>query len=115
MGGKTGINSKYGKNLIGSFYQPKLVISDTNFLKTLPKREVVCGYGEILKHSLIANKTFFKFLERNISKILKLQSPYIQKAIFESCRIKKKVVEKDEKEKIYEKFLILVILLLMPM
>ena len=105
VGGKTGINSKFGKNLIGSFYQPKLVISDINFLKTLPKREMICGYGEILKHSLIANKTFFKFLERNISKILKLQSPYIEKAIFESCRIKKNIVEKDEKEKNLRKVL----------
>ena len=52
IGGKTGINTKYGKNLIGSFYQPNLVIADTDFLKTLPKREIICGYGEILKHSL---------------------------------------------------------------
>ena len=59
IGGKTGINSTYGKNSIGSFYQPSLVISDINFLKTLPKREIICGYGEILKHSLIANKNFF--------------------------------------------------------
>ncbi len=50
IGGKTGVNSKYGKNLIGSFYQPKLVISDIDTLKTLNKREIVCGYGEILKH-----------------------------------------------------------------
>ena len=53
IGGKTGVNTKYGKNLIGSFYQPSLVISDISFLNYLPKREVVCGYGEILKHSLI--------------------------------------------------------------
>ena len=62
IGGKTGINTKYGKNLIGSFYQPNLVISDIHFLKTLPKREIICGYGEILKHSIIANKNFFIFL-----------------------------------------------------
>ena len=105
VGGKTGINSRYGKNLIGSFYQPKLVISDISFLKSLPKREITCGYGEILKHSLIANKTFFKFLDKNILKILKLQSPYIEKAIFESCKIKKNVVEKDEKEKNLRKIL----------
>ena len=49
IGGKTGINTKFGKNLIGSFYQPRLVISDMAFLKTLPKRELICGYGEILK------------------------------------------------------------------
>ena len=61
IGGKTGVNTKYGKNLIGSFYQPSLVISDINFLNSLPKREVVCGYGEILKHSLIDEKSFFIF------------------------------------------------------
>ena len=59
IGGKTGINSKYGKNLIGSFYQPNMVISDTQFLKSLSKREIICGYGEILKHSLIKSKKFF--------------------------------------------------------
>ena len=58
VGGKTGVNTEYGKNLIGSFYQPKLVISDINFLKSLPQREIICGYGEILKHSLITNKNF---------------------------------------------------------
>ena len=64
IGGKTGVNTKYGKNLIGSFYQPSLVISDINFLNSLPKREVVCGYGEILKHSLIDGKKFFSFLNK---------------------------------------------------
>jgi len=98
IGGKTGVNTKYGKNLIGSFYQPDLVISDTQFLKTLPKKEIICGYGEILKHSLISNKNFYNFLNKNINKILNLSSPYIEKAIYESCKIKKKVVEKDEKE-----------------
>ena len=98
IGGKTGVNSKYGKNLIGSFYQPKLVISDINTLKTLNKREVVCGYGEILKHSIISKKKFFKYLDQNFDDVIKLKSPYIEKAIFESCKIKKDVVEKDEKE-----------------
>ena len=98
IGGKTGINSKYGKNLIGSFYQPTLVISDIKFLKSLPKREVVCGYGEILKHAIIADRNFFTFLNKNSSKILNLKSPLIEKAIFKSCSIKKKVVEADEKE-----------------
>ena len=98
VGGKTGINTKHGKNLIGSFYQPRLVISDTNFLKTLPKREIVCGYAEILKHSIISNKHFYKYLEKNITKILNLKSPFIEKSIFESCKIKKVIVEKDEME-----------------
>ena len=105
IGGKTGINTRYGKNLIGSFYQPNLVISDIEFLKTLPKRELICGYGEILKHSLIANKKFFYFLDKNSVKIFKLSSSHIKKAIFESCKIKKQVVEKDEKEKGLRKIL----------
>ena len=105
IGGKTGINTKYGKNLIGSFYQPNLVISDIQFLKTLPRREVICGYGEILKHSLIASKNFYNFLNKNSLKILNLKSPFIEKAIYESCKIKKSVVEKDEKEKGLRKIL----------
>jgi 3-dehydroquinate synthase len=98
IGGKTGINSKYGKNLIGAFYQPSLVISDISFLKSLPKRELVCGYGEILKHALITDKKFFRFLNKNGAKILNLKSPLIEKAIYKSCLIKKKIVEIDEKE-----------------
>ena len=99
IGGKTGINTKEGKNLLGSFYQPKIVISDINFLKSLPKREIICGYGEILKHSLILNKKFFEYLKINVSKILNLKSPFIEKAIYESCKIKKSVVQRDEQEK----------------
>ena len=98
VGGKTGVNTKQGKNLIGSFYQPNLVISDSSFLKTLPYREIVCGYGEILKHALIMDKIFYKYLKRNTSNILKLKSPYIETAIYDSCKTKKFVVEKDEKE-----------------
>ena len=105
IGGKTGVNTSHGKNLIGSFYQPKLVISDTDFLNTLPKREIVCGYGEILKHSLISDRNFFKFLNNNFKKILDFKSPYIEKTIYYSCRIKKKVVEKDEKERNLRKIL----------
>jgi len=105
IGGKTGINTKYGKNLIGAFYQPSLVISDINFLRSLPKRELVCGYGEILKHALIADKKFFTFLNKNGSKVLNLKSPFIEKAIFQSCLIKKKIVEIDEKEKSIRKIL----------
>ena len=105
IGGKTGVNSKHGKNLIGSFYQPNLVITDIQFLKSLSKREIICGYGEILKHSLILNKSFFIFLNKNIKKVLNLSSPFIEKAIYESCKIKKIVVEKDEKEKGLRKIL----------
>ena len=98
IGGKTGVNTKYGKNLIGSFYQPNLVISDIEFLKTLPKREIMCGYGEILKHSLISNKRFYNYLTKNYEKIFNLTTPFINKSIYESCKIKRKIVQKDEKE-----------------
>ena len=105
IGGKTGINNEFGKNLIGTFYQPDLVISDTFFLNSLPKREMICGYGEILKHSIVSSKKNFEYLSQFNKKILKLKSPYIEKAIFESCKIKKKIIEEDEKEKSLRKVL----------
>ena len=105
VGGKTGVNTKQGKNLIGSFYQPKIVLSDSRFLKSLSHREIICGYAEILKHSLIKDKNFYNFLKKNFSKILELKSPFIEKAIYKSCKIKKNVVEKDEKEKGLRKIL----------
>ena len=98
IGGKTGINSNFGKNLIGTFAQPNLVISDTSFLNSLPNREVICGYAEILKHSLILNKKLFIYLNKNGNQILKLKSPFINQAIYKSCLIKKKIIEKDENE-----------------
>ncbi len=98
IGGKTGINNRYGKNLIGSFYQPDLVISDTQLLKSLTRREIICGYAEIFKHSLIKNKKLFFYLNKNLQNILDLKKKFIEKAILESCRIKKEIVEKDEKE-----------------
>ena len=74
------------------------------FLKTLPNREIICGYAEILKHSLISSKKFFLYLDKNVKNILKLKSPFIEKAIFESCKIKKKIVQKDETENNLRKF-----------
>jgi len=105
VGGKTGINNKFGKNLIGSFYQPDLVISDIKILNSLPYREIICGYAEILKSSLIDNSKNFYFLEKNLNNILNLKSPFIEKAIINSCKLKKKIVEKDEKEKNIRKVL----------
>ena len=100
IGGKTGVNSKYGKNLIGSFYQPRLVISDIALLKSLPKREIVCGYAEILKHALIKKSNFFNWLKINSNKLLKNGNPrLLQTAIFKSCKIKLHFVNKDLKEK----------------
>ena len=74
IGGKTGVNNKYGKNLIGSFMQPDLVVSDVSILNSLPKREIICGYGEILKHAIISNRKIFNYLIKNCFKILNLKS-----------------------------------------
>ena len=105
IGGKTGVNNKFGKNLIGSFYQPDLVISDINVLGSLPKREIICGYAEIFKSSIIENYASFLYLDKNLKKILKLKSPFIEKSILKSCNLKKKIVEKDEREKNLRKVL----------
>ena len=99
IGGKTGINNNFGKNLIGSFYQPDLVISDTSLLRSLPKRELICGYGEMLKHSLISGISEFEYLNKYKFQILNLEKQFIQNAIFRSSKIKKKIVELDDKEK----------------
>ncbi len=100
IGGKTGVNSPRGKNLIGSFYQPKLVFSDIELLKSLPQRELVCGYAEILKHSLILKSNFFNWLKNNSYALLKNRNPnLLKKAIIESCKIKLHFVNKDIFEK----------------
>ncbi len=99
IGGKTGVNSSLGKNLIGSFYQPKLVISDTTFLDSLPKKEMICGYAEILKHSIIKEKKFFNWLKTNTKKILLKKSQELTYAIRKSCQIKIFIVKKDVNEK----------------
>ncbi len=100
IGGKTGVNSPRGKNLIGSFYQPKLVFSDIELLKSLPHRELVCGFAEILKHSLILKSNFFNWLKNNSYALLKNRNPnLLKKAIIESCKIKLHFVNKDIFEK----------------
>ena len=99
IGGKTGINSDYGKNLIGSFSQPKLVITDTKFLKSLPKKEMVCGYAEILKHAIIKDQNFFNWLKLYTPNILSKDYKKLIYAIKKSCEIKLFFVNKDVNEK----------------
>ena len=100
IGGKTGVNSTLGKNLIGTFYQPKVVISDVEILKSLPKRELICGYAEILKHSIILKNNFFNWLEINSKQLLINRNlNFLKKAIIESCKIKLHFVDKDVNEK----------------
>ena len=105
IGGKTGYNTKFGKNLIGTFYQPSIVISDIKTLNSLTKREIICGYAEILKHALIQSKGFFNYLIKNEKKFLQFNSNNIQKAIYKSCLIKKKIIQSDTTEKNIRKIL----------
>lgn len=95
VGGKTGINNSFGKNLIGAFYQPKAVYINPAFLKTLPKREYAAGIAEIVKMAICFDKDFFKFLETN--DLIKEEN--IKVAIQKSVQIKANVVSQDEKEK----------------
>jgi 3-dehydroquinate synthase len=96
VGGKTGINHTAGKNLIGAFHQPELVVCDTNFLKTLSGREVVSGLGEVIKYGLIYDPAFFSYLEKHSTRFLKLDRDVLTRAIEKSVAWKCKAVSKDE-------------------
>lgn len=98
VGGKTGINHPLGKNMIGAFYQPKLVLADIDTLKTLPSRELSAGLAEVIKYGLIRDKDFFDWLEINISKLMTLDEAAISYAIYRSCQNKAEVVATDEHE-----------------
>jgi len=98
IGGKTAINHPQGKNLIGAFYQPKLVLADTATLKTLPEREFSAGLAEVIKYGLIRDASFFDWLERNLEKLLKHDAEAITYAIRRSCENKATVVAADEHE-----------------
>ena len=99
IGGKTGINSKIGKNLIGAFHQPLAVISDMNILKSLPKREFNAGLAEVIKYGLIKDISFFEWLEKEYKHIIKLNQLKLQTIVTKSCEIKAEIVKNDEKEK----------------
>jgi 3-dehydroquinate synthase len=98
VGGKTGVNSKLGKNLIGSFHQPIAVIADTNILKTLPDREFRAGFAEVIKYGLIKDKSFFNWLELEFENIFKHNDLQLQKVISKCCQIKAEIIQDDEKE-----------------
>ncbi len=98
VGGKTGINNKYGKNLVGSFYQPLLVLADTDTIKTLPMREFLAGYAEVVKYGIINDLNFFNSLDKNLSAILNHDNAILQSIIKTSCMAKAKVVAEDERE-----------------
>jgi 3-dehydroquinate synthase len=98
VGGKTGINTEMGKNLIGAFYQPRLVLADTGTLSTLPRRELLAGYAEIVKYGLIRDAEFFAWCERQGNALCALEPDPIRHAVMTSCRMKAAIVAIDERE-----------------
>lgn len=98
VGGKTGVNHRLGKNMIGAFHQPNCVVIDTDVLLTLPDRELSAGLAEVIKYGLIADKVFFAWLEANISRLVEKNDDALAYAIEQSCKIKAAVVAQDERE-----------------
>lgn len=99
VGGKTAINVPQGKNLVGAFYQPSMVLTDISVLKTLPERELKAGYAEILKYGLLGNIEFFDWLEKEASNVLSLSGEAAAEAIATSCMMKASIVAQDEQER----------------
>jgi len=99
IGGKVGVNHAEGKNLIGAFYQPKLVLADCQTLTTLRRRELTSGWAEVIKHGLTLDKEYFEFLESNVNRLTKLEPESLTRAISRSAAIKAEVVSQDEKER----------------
>ena len=98
VGGKTGINSVHGKNLVGAFYQPSLVISDISTLNTIKERDFLAGYGEVVKYGLLGDYDFYCWLEKNFTKIKVRETQTLIKAVAHSCEMKAEIVINDEKE-----------------
>ena len=99
VGGKTAINHPLGKNMIGAFYQPKAVIADLDTLKTLPKRELTAGLGEVVKTAIIYDAEFFCYLEENLEKVFSYDLEVIGRIVKNCCQVKASVVSEDEKER----------------
>ncbi len=98
VGGKTGINTRHGKNLVGSFHQPRLVLADTGVLDSLPKRELLAGYTEMAKYGLIGDAAFFAWLEEHGAAVCAGDAAARRKAIATSCAAKAAIVGEDERE-----------------
>lgn len=98
VGGKTGINTKQGKNLVGSFYQPRLVLADIGALATLPRRELLAGYAEIVKYGVIDDLAFFEWLEQNGEAVVGGNAGALTYCVLESCKTKARIVAQDERE-----------------
>ena len=98
VGGKTAVNHEHGKNLIGAFHQPRLVVIDLDTLRTLPRREYAAGMAEVIKYGIIEDAAFFVFLEQEMDALLRIDANAVEHAVATSCRIKAGVVEQDERE-----------------
>lgn len=98
IGGKNGINHALGKNLIGTFYQPRMVLVDPTTIKSLPRRELVCGLAEVIKYGVIDSQALFTFLEEHLDQVLEVDLEVIEAVIRESVAIKSKIVSADEME-----------------
>lgn len=98
VGGKTGVNHAEGKNLIGAFHQPQVVMIDTDTLKSLPDRELKAGLAEVIKYGVICDIEFFAWLEDNMQALLEKEPPALARAIQRSCELKATVVAEDERE-----------------
>ena len=98
VGGKTGVNHPRGKNMIGAFHQPKLVLADTTALRSLPQRELLAGIAEVIKYGMLADSDFFKWLEQRLDDLLVLDTDALTKAIYRSCELKARIVAQDERE-----------------
>ena len=105
VGGKTAVNHPKGKNMIGAFYQPRLVVADLDTLQTLPQNEFRAGLAEVIKYGVISDASLFDYLENNAEKILQLDHECLAHIIKTSCAIKAEVVEKDERESHYRMIL----------
>ena len=98
VGGKTGINTRHGKNLVGTFYQPGLVLADTAVLSTLPRRERLAGYAEVVKYGLIDDPAFFEWLETSGPAVVDCDPAAMRRAVVTSCSAKATIVARDEHE-----------------
>jgi 3-dehydroquinate synthase len=101
VGGKTAINHRDGKNLIGAFYQPRLVVIDIEALATLPRRELAAGLAEVIKYGIIEDAALFRLLEAEAARLVALDGDLMVQVITASCAIKARVVEQDEREDDY--------------
>ena len=98
VGGKTGVNHARGKNMIGAFHQPRLVLADTDTLRTLPRRELLAGLAEVIKYGMLGDRSFLGWIDVHLDRLLALEPEAISRAIRRSCEMKAEIVARDERE-----------------